>query len=193
MLPIILAVTLSGPKQAEAKTDDVLSQDAQVSFSEPSDDQPTVTVTPTITPSPTPEPTPVLLANGDENPTVIDIQLRLIELGYLDFCETTEHFGSATEAAVKLFQRQLGEEQTGIVDDDTYNRMMSPDAEDYILYLEAEGEDVRAVQDRLYQMGYISEKSHTTGYFGEITEQAVKDFQENNGISADGKVGTHHF
>ena len=189
VLPIILAVTLSGPKHAEAKTDDVSSQDAQVSFSDPSDDQLTVTVTPTITPSPTPEPTPVLLANGDENPTVIDIQVRLIELGYLDFCETTEHFGSATEAAVKLFQRQLGEEQTGIVDDNTYNRMMSPDAEDYILYLEAEGEDVQAVQDRLYQMGYISDKSHTTGYFGEITEQAVKDFQENNGISADGKVG----
>ena len=37
VLPIILAITFSGPKQAETKTDDVPSQDAQVVFSDPSD------------------------------------------------------------------------------------------------------------------------------------------------------------
>ena len=187
VVPVVLAVTLSGPKKAEASSDDLMAEEVQASFSDAAQTQAPSTPIPTI--PPTPEPTPVLLAYGDESPTVIDIQVRLIELGYLDYCETTEHFGSSTEAAVKLFQRQQGVEQTGIVDDDTYNSLMSPDAEDYTLYLEAEGEDVRAVQDRLYQMGYVGEKSSITGYFGEITEQAVKDFQNNNGISADGKVG----
>lgn len=199
VLPVVLAITLSNPKQAQTGADDMLASDTQGSVSDTTGTAPAVTVAPSPspspipTPTPTPEPTPVLLAYGDENPTVIEIQERLMELGYLDYCDTSEHFGSSTEAAVKLFQRQKGEEQTGIVDDDTYKSMMSTDAEDYVLYLEAKGEDVRAVQDRLYQLGYLAEKSSVTGYFGDLTEEAVKSFQQNNDLTADGKIGAFTF
>ncbi|MBR2659986.1 MAG: peptidoglycan-binding protein [Clostridia bacterium] len=48
-------------------------------------------------------------------------------------------------------------------------------------------EAVRAVQKRLKELGYY--KGSADGDFGPATEQAVKDFQKANGLTADGKVG----
>ncbi|MBT3320546.1 MAG: CHAP domain-containing protein [Clostridia bacterium] len=184
MLPVVLIVTLTGSPDVQASSE-LLSEDAQMAIGELPTPSPSVSPTP----SPTPKPTPILLTYGDDNPTVILIQERLLELGYLDFLVTTEHFGSSTQAAVMLFERQLGQDQTGIVDDTLYEALMSPDAEMYTLYLEADGDDVRNVQERLYQMGYIIEQSHVTGFFGEITRDAVMQFQKTNNITADGRVG----
>jgi peptidoglycan hydrolase-like protein with peptidoglycan-binding domain len=184
VLPVVLIVTLTGSPDVQASSEE-LSEDAQMAIGELPTPSPSVSPTP----SPTPVPTPILLAYGDENPTVILIQERLLELGYLDFLVTTEHFGTSTQAAVMLFERQLGQDQTGIVDDALYEALMSPDAEMYTLYLDAEGDDVRYVQERLYQMGYIIEQSHVTGFFGEITRDAVMQFQKTNSITADGRVG----
>ncbi len=187
ILTIVITATLCGAKEVKVSSDIVLN-DTLVS-----NNTTTTYPKPSSTPSPTPAPTPILLAFGYESEAVIKIQEQLMDLGYLDFCDATEYFGSSTEAAVKLFQRQLGREQTGIVDDEIYNAMFSPDAEDYILYLEAEGDDVREVQDRLYQMGYIIDKAYLTGYFGDITKEAVIAFQKNNNIGSDGKVGPRTF
>jgi peptidoglycan hydrolase-like protein with peptidoglycan-binding domain len=184
VLPVVLIVTLTGSPDVQASSE-LLSEDAQMAIGELPTPSPSVSPTP----SPTPKPTPILLTYGDDNPTVILIQERLLELGYLDFLVTTEHFGSSTQAAVMLFERQLGQDQTGIVDDTLYEALMSPDAEMYTLYLEADGDDVRNVQERLYQMGYIIEQSHVTGFFGEITRDAVMQFQKTNNITADGRVG----
>ena len=184
VLPIVLAITLTGSKDVKASTNNSLS-DNIVAFA----DTEATTPTPSPSPSPSPSPTPVLLQYGDEHQVIIEIQEQLMELGYLDFCVTTEHFGTSTQAAVKLYQRQLGEEQTGVVDDGLYKSLMSSDAEKYTLSLEMEGPDVTAVQERLYQMGYIIEKKYLTGYFGDITKEAVIAFQKNNGLTADGKVG----
>ncbi|HEY1012773.1 MAG TPA: peptidoglycan-binding domain-containing protein, partial [Herpetosiphonaceae bacterium] len=50
------------------------------------------------------------------------------------------------------------------------------------------GDDVLAVQQRLLQLGY-SQVGEADGIFGPATEAAVKDFQEQNGLVADGVVG----
>jgi len=50
-----------------------------------------------------------------------------------------------------------------------------------------EGEDVRYVQQRLKELGYLS--GSVDGQFGNNTENAVKAFQRANGLSADGVVG----
>ena len=46
---------------------------------------------------------------------------------------------------------------------------------------------VRAVQKRLKELGFY--KSGVDGYFGPVTEAAVKAFQKANGLTVDGKVG----
>ncbi len=187
VLPVVLIVTLSGAPDVHADNG-VINEEPQVT-----DVQTTMPTTSAPTPSPslppTPEPTPAQLAFGDEHPSVVLIQERLLTLGYLEFVETGEQFDSTTQAAVKLFERQLGKEQTGVVDTMLYDALMSPDAEKYMLYLDMQGEDIKDVQERLYQMGYIVEKSNITGYCGEITRDAVMQFQKTNNIGADGKVG----
>jgi cell wall-associated NlpC family hydrolase len=51
------------------------------------------------------------------------------------------------------------------------------------------GADVKAVQKRLKALGYLKTNSQVNGYYGDVTESAVEEFQRRNGLSADGTVG----
>ena len=146
-------------------------------------------------PSPTPEPIPTtapdvtedpILQKGDENENVQTLQERLMDLGYLDLDEPTQKFGSATETAVKWFQRQAGMKQTGIADVDTLYAVYSKDAKPYTLLEKTEGSDVDSLQRQLKALGYLNK---ATGYYGTETVQAVKDFQKQNSLTVDGKTG----
>lgn len=50
------------------------------------------------------------------------------------------------------------------------------------------GSDVKRLQQRLKDLGYLS--GSVDGKFGAATETAVRDFQAANGLSVDGKAGT---
>ena len=50
------------------------------------------------------------------------------------------------------------------------------------------GEDVRAVKDRMVELGYLKTSTHNT--FGSDTRSAVKAFQKAKGLTVDGIVGT---
>ncbi len=52
----------------------------------------------------------------------------------------------------------------------------------------ATGDDVRKMQSRLKELGYL--KGSADGDFGEATETAVKNFQANNGLTVDGVAGS---
>jgi|AGTN01.2.fsa_nt_gi Putative peptidoglycan-binding domain-containing protein len=56
-----------------------------------------------------------------------------------------------------------------------------------LLALQSMGEDVMRLQIRLRQLGYFNYRA-TGLYFG-MTEKAVKQYQEQNGLSADGQCG----
>lgn len=58
-----------------------------------------------------------------------------------------------------------------------------------ILHVGSRGSEVTAVQTTLKELGYYT-YSKTTGYYGDITAKAVKRFQKDNGLYADGRVGT---
>ena len=67
----------------------------------------TIEWTPSPSPDPTPSPTPEpILHRGVESDDVPALQQRLMDLGYMEVDEPTNLFGPATEAAVRLFQRQ---------------------------------------------------------------------------------------
>ena len=51
-----------------------------------------------------------------------------------------------------------------------------------------ESNSVKELQNLLVKYGYLS-SSNATGYFGEITKNAVVNFQKRNGLSADGLAG----
>ena len=49
-----------------------------------------------------------------------------------------------------------------------------------------ENDDIKAMQERLFDLGYIKDQEHVTGYFGAITQTAVEDFQNLNNLEATG-------
>jgi len=56
-----------------------------------------------------------------------------------------------------------------------------------VLKKESEGAEVKALQEDLIKLGYLS--SNATGYFGDLTEKAVKELQRDYGYEVDGIAG----
>ena len=147
---------------------------------------------PTLPPaSPTPIPEPLqdkVLKKGDDSPTIAIVQTRLMELGYMDSDEPTEHFGSITEAALMRFQRHNDLNADGHLGEGTWLLLMNEGVQICVMQNGDEGDDVESVQTRLYELGYLG-KNFITGTYGEKTSAAVADFQKANGIAPDGMVG----
>ena len=140
-------------------------------------------------PVPETEPAPEYMQLGLEHEKVAELQARLMELGFMDNDEPTEYFGTVTQAAVQSFQRQNELDMDGIVVPSTWEAIMDPEAKYYAVSKGVEGEDIKRIQNRLYELGYLASADLVTGNFGDKTEEAVLKLQEINGISMDGKVG----
>lgn len=79
------------------------------------------------TPTPEPKVNYNTLSKGDKSDEVVDMQTRLIELGYLNE-KADGAFGTKTQTAVKIFQQMAGLPVTGIADSDTLNALYAADA-----------------------------------------------------------------
>lgn len=128
-----------------------------------------------------------LLSYGDKSEIILESQKRLKELGYLTTTPDGS-YGKDTEAAVKQFQSRNDLIVDGFLGPTTRDVLNSSGAVVNGLMLGDSGDNVKRVQELLSKYGYIS-ADNATGYFGEITEGAVKAFQRNNGLTADGNVG----
>lgn len=78
------------------------------------------------------EPEPIYpIKRGDSGDQVVEIQKRLIELGYLT-SSADGKFGPGTEQAVQSFQDANYMDATGVVDESTYNKLFSAGAKHYV-------------------------------------------------------------
>ncbi len=183
---IVLVFALQGQKSSESEQAALELRAAAPTYTpRPA---PTPTPSPTPTPRPTPTPDPTLARDGEDSERVAELQERLMNLGYMEADEPTKHFGPVTEYAVQLFQRQHSLQQDGIAGVMTLDIIFSSDAKKYTLLEGTRGDDVTSFQSQLKDLGYLSK---ATGYYGDETVAAVKAFQKNNGLSADGKAGEH--
>ena len=148
---------------------------------------------PTMTSLSTPVPTTasesmvVALLPGCRDARIIEVQERLMELGYLGADEPTDYYGYGTEYALQLFQRKHSLQVDGILGEQTMTALFSEDAMPYTVKKGDRGTDVATIQERLKELKYFS--GEITGEFGDRTETAVKNFQKRNGLYADGNVG----
>lgn len=140
-------------------------------------------------PVPETEPAPEYYRIGVAHESVVKLQERLMELGFMDNDEPTEYYGTVTQAAVKSFQRQNHLAQDGIVGPSTWEAIMDPSAKYYATQNGDQGEDIQRIQVRLYELGYLATEDLVTGNFGDKTEEAVKKLQQLNDLDQDGKVG----
>ncbi len=182
---IVLAFALGGAGNGDADIAQTNTGDDIVKIIDAMTPAPTHVV-PTITPEPTP--TPVSMGKGTTGAQVKAVQERLMELGYMDYDEPTEKYGSATKEAVKLFQRRHGLTVDGYIGEETYDALMRADALEYMITVGDEGTDVEEMQKRLVELDYME---RATGYFGEETKAAVIEFQERNGLAVDGMIGIY--
>lgn len=135
------------------------------------------------------------LRYGSEGTEVQTLQNKLISLGYLTGAADGK-FGSATRRAVKAFQQANGLKADGIVGAATQAKLGDGTASSgtvsntvpYVtLYKGATGEAVKAMQNRLIALGYLTGKAD--GKFGNQTSLALIAFQRANGLKADGIMG----
>lgn len=130
---------------------------------------------------------------GARGPAVEDIQRRLLQLGYqLGPTGVDGVFLGHTRDAVLAFQSQLGLSEDGTVGDETWSALVDETFTlgDRTLYLRLphfHGRDVLLAQQALSTLGFSC--GEIDGIFGAFTERAVREFQRNSGIPADGILG----
>lgn len=78
------------------------------------------------------------------------------------------------------------EEKTTDTQDEEQTTETEETQEDDVMSVGDYSDDVYSVQERLIELKYLEDSA--TGYFGQLTEQAVKDFQDYNEIENTGEV-----
>lgn len=139
-----------------------------------------------------------ILKQGSTGEAVFILQQRLKELGF--FPETiTGSYGYETTNAVLRYQENNGLTRTGEVNEDMWNRLEKQTANNGfvpktksilnrpVLRYRDQNEYVRELQNKLKTLLYFT--GEPTGFFGNETLEAVKSFQLNNRLTADGIVG----
>ena len=144
------------------------------------------------------------LSVGSQNPDVTALQKVLASLGFFS-AAPSGYFGPVTSAAVQKFQTAHGIQPLGTVGPATraaLNALQGTSAPataststaasaaysfTVSLGIGSTGADVTALQKLLVSEGLYS--GPVTGYFGALTQTAVKAFQSKNGIDPVGSVG----
>ncbi|MBE5799129.1 MAG: hypothetical protein E7321_04185 [Clostridiales bacterium] len=162
-----------------------------------------------ISATPTPRPnTDIVIQWESEGDDVRQYQTRLHELGYLESRYITGKFNQPTVDATKAFQTMNGLKVDGAAGPQSLKLIYSDDAlgsdgervserivgasdavVSEVLTAGMTGEQVRQVQSRLSELGYLS-ASFVSGVYDSNTQQAIRQFQQANGLSADGAAGS---
>ena len=130
------------------------------------------------------EPTQVVsLQYGDNGDAVTRLQTRLTELTYYSG-NISGNYREGTQAAIREFQEDFGLDKTGIADEKTQELLYAA------LYRPLErgdsGENVKALQSRLNELGYYN--GTISGNYLEGTYYAIHSFQNRSGLTVTGKA-----
>jgi len=140
---------------------------------------------------------------GDTGPLVADIRGKLALLRLLEdpaessVPDLASRFDDECDRAVRVFQQQRGLSVDGVVGPATYRALdearwtLGDRILDRRIRHLLTGDDVAALQRRLYELGF--DPGRADGVFGEDTEAAVRAFQRNVGLRADGTCGPGTF
>ena len=133
-------------------------------------------------------PTGTQLQLGNSGSAVTQLQNRLSALGFYKG-PITGFYTELTEAAVRDFQRSRRLSVNGIADSTTLAALQDnlSSHSTTILQRGSQGKAVSQLQNRLRAVGVY--QGPVTGYYGELTEAAVRKFQLSRGLSVNGIAG----
>lgn len=142
---------------------------------------------------------------GDQDEYVLKLQKELYARGYLK-TKPTGYFGAETQRALARYQERNGLKADGKAGEDTLKKIYGKNYEPLPSTRQVKedpkqssdsfesirpgdtGSDVQDIQQKLKVLGYYT-YSKITSYYGPETETAVRAFQKNNNLKADGVVG----
>lgn len=128
-----------------------------------------------------------ILKVGTRGDLVRQLQDELRKLGYFRVA-STGYYGNVTKNAVTQFQKDHGLMVDGIAGSQTVAAINNKSTDNpTILKIGSRGETVKNLQTKLKDLGYFH--VNPTGYYGDITKNAVIQFQQDNGIIVDGIAG----
>lgn len=137
------------------------------------------------------------LSRGQRGSAVAEVRRNLSLLGLLAAAsappDADAEYDAATELAVRAFQQQRGLRSDGVVDSETYRALAAARWRlgDRVLVHNATrllmGDDVASLQQQLLELGYPIDRAD--GVFGRGTEDALRTFQRESGLRADGICG----
>lgn len=193
---VLLGATAFGAGLAVRKLDD---RRADAPRAVEHSQTPTHSSAPTPDPTVEPEPEPEFrLARGSTGEQIRELQHRLFQLDWFPEA-TTGTYDAETVVAVEGFQGKRNLPTTGVVDQRTWDRLVSmtekPTHDQMfnilkpgpaILATGASGDGVRDLQARLKQIQWFS--GDVTGSYGSDTTEAVKGFQAKRAIPVTGEV-----
>ncbi|MGN6472724.1 MAG: N-acetylmuramoyl-L-alanine amidase [Mycobacteriales bacterium] len=134
---------------------------------------------------------------GDRGRGVAEIRSKLAGLGFLDAAllatADKDAFDAELDRAVRGFQQTRGLRVDGVVGQETYrcldeahwrfgDRVLT-----YTVNRPIVGDDVAVLQQRLLELGF--DPGRCDGIFGPATDAALREFQRNVGLTADGTLG----
>lgn len=131
---------------------------------------------------------PAPIKKGVEHQIVTNIQNQLMRLGFMEEDKATSFYGDSTADAIKKFERQVGLKQDGICSLEVYSLLMDKNAPSYEVKRTQRGDDIRILQQQLYELNYLLYEEDVNGYFGHKTENAVKEMQKSNNLKQTGTI-----
>lgn len=130
-----------------------------------------------------------VLRIGARGEAVADLQRRLQAAGFSPG-PVDGWFGPQTQGAVRAFQQSRGIAVDGWVGPQTWGQLLNVGGtapSDGRLVQGASGAQVRELQQMLQSLGYY--RGNLGGNFGAQTDAAVRNFQRDQGLAADGWAG----
>ncbi|HEY9649452.1 MAG TPA: peptidoglycan-binding protein [Coleofasciculaceae cyanobacterium] len=137
-------------------------------------------------------PTNTGLRRGNRGSAVTQLQNRLRALGFFNG-PVTGYYGQLTEGAVSRFQRARGLPANGIANSATLAALQNTNGTTPSTPIARElrsgssGSAVSQLQTRLRALRFYN--GEITGYYGQLTELAVRNFQQSRGITVNGIAG----
>lgn len=125
--------------------------------------------------------------------TALETLQTMVDFMYPELADSSNNAATDNNAAAATATTKTTDAASATDSSAAATEAVKSVADDYGIKLEKlslkyedDNDNVKAMQQRLFDLGYVDDEENVTGYYGDVSKAAVKAFQTNNGIKATG-------